>query len=138
MVFLFTGPSWYYREGLDRKFQSTIDRSKYSIPKAEIEFFRSLGPLGFHIASLAKNFRIASELGMCDSNRIAHRGCIARFGPLRIIGLLMIISLPDICLDISGISELTLWVGIPIAWHGARNPGFPPKSIREGAMSLLT
>ena len=28
-------------------------------------------------------FRIASDLGMCDSNRIAHRGCIARFGPLR-------------------------------------------------------
>ena len=35
-------------------------------------------------ASLAKNlFRIASDLGVCDSNRIAHRGCIARFGPLR-------------------------------------------------------
>ena len=34
--------------------------------------------------SLAKTiFRIASDLGMCDSNRIAHRGCIARFGPLR-------------------------------------------------------
>ena len=34
-------------------------------------------------ASLAKKlFRIASDLGMCDSNRIAHRGCIARFGPL--------------------------------------------------------
>ena len=36
-------------------------------------------------ASLAeKLFRIASDLGMCDSNRIAHRGCIARFGPLRL------------------------------------------------------
>ena len=34
-------------------------------------------------ASLAnKLFRIASDLGVCDSNRIAHRGCIARFGPL--------------------------------------------------------
>ena len=28
-----------YREGLDRKFQSTIDRSKFSIPRAAIEFF---------------------------------------------------------------------------------------------------
>ena len=35
-------------------------------------------------ASLVKKrFRIASDLGVCDSNRIAHRGCIARFGPLR-------------------------------------------------------
>ena len=34
-----------YREGLDRKFQSTIDRSKFSIPKAAIEFFQSPGPL---------------------------------------------------------------------------------------------
>ena len=30
-----------------------------------------------------KHFHIASDLGVCDSNRIAHRGCIARFGPLR-------------------------------------------------------
>ena len=30
----------------DRKFQSTIDRSKFSIPKAAIEFFQSPGPLG--------------------------------------------------------------------------------------------
>ena len=37
-------------------------------------------------ASLAKKlFRIASDLGVCDSNRIAHRGCIARFGPLRAV-----------------------------------------------------
>ena len=35
-----------YKEGLDRKFQSTIDRSKFSIPKAAIEFFQSPGPLG--------------------------------------------------------------------------------------------
>ena len=35
-----------YREGLDRKFQSTIDRSKFSIPKAAIEFFQSPGPPG--------------------------------------------------------------------------------------------
>ena len=35
-----------YREGLDRKFQSTIDRSKFSILKAAIEFFQSPGPLG--------------------------------------------------------------------------------------------
>ena len=35
------------------------------------------------LRSLAKKlFRIASDLGVCDSNRIAHRGCIARFGPL--------------------------------------------------------
>ena len=27
-------------------------------------------------------FRIASDLGMCDLNRITHRGGIARFGPL--------------------------------------------------------
>ena len=34
-------------------------------------------------ASLAKKlFRIASDLGVCDSNRIAHRGSIVRFGPL--------------------------------------------------------
>ena len=37
----------------------------------------------FRIASEKKLFRIASDLGMCDSNRIAHRGCIARFWPLR-------------------------------------------------------
>ena len=37
-------------------------------------------------ASLAKKlFRIASDLGMCDSNRIAHRGCVARFGPPRFL-----------------------------------------------------
>ena len=35
----------------------------------------------FRIAG-EKLFRIASDLGVCDSNRIAHRGCIARFGPL--------------------------------------------------------
>ena len=35
----------------------------------------------FRVAS-EQTFRIASDLGMCDSNRIAHRGCIARFGPL--------------------------------------------------------
>ena len=35
-----------YREGLDQKFQSTIDRSKISIPKAAIESFQSPGPLG--------------------------------------------------------------------------------------------
>ena len=35
-----------YREGLNRKFQSTIDRSKFSIPKAAIDFFQSPGPLG--------------------------------------------------------------------------------------------
>ena len=40
------GASWCYRKGLYRKFQSTIDRSKYSIPKAAIEFFQSPGPLG--------------------------------------------------------------------------------------------
>ena len=40
------GPSWCYREGLDRKFQSTIDRSKFSIPKAAIELFQSPGPVG--------------------------------------------------------------------------------------------
>ena len=45
-VFLFTGPSWCYREGLDRKFQSTIDRSKFAIPKAAIKCFESPGPLG--------------------------------------------------------------------------------------------
>ena len=37
--------------------------------------------MGFRIAS-EKLFRIASDLGVCDSNRIAHCGCIARFGPL--------------------------------------------------------
>ena len=36
-----------YRERLDRKFQSKIDRSKFSIPKATIKFFQSPGPLGF-------------------------------------------------------------------------------------------
>ena len=33
-----------------------------------------------------KLFRIASDLGVCDSNRIAHRGGIARFGPLTFRG----------------------------------------------------
>ena len=39
----------------------------------------------FRIASRSekkKLFRIASDLGVSDSNRIAHRGCIVRFGPL--------------------------------------------------------
>ena len=36
---------------------------------------------GFHIAR-EKLFCIASDLGVCDSNHIAHRGGIARFGPL--------------------------------------------------------
>ena len=43
-----------YREGLDRKFQSTIDRSKFSIPKAAIEFFQSPGPLGIEGNYIAK------------------------------------------------------------------------------------
>ena len=44
------------------------------------------------LASLAKkHFRFASDLGVCD--RIAHRGCIARFGPLRTC-----ISLKKFCL----------------------------------------
>ena len=35
-------------------------------------------------ASLVKQpFCIASDLAVCDSNRIAHRGGIVRFGPLR-------------------------------------------------------
>ena len=37
-----------YRERLDRTFQSRIDRSKFSIPKATIEFFQSPGPLGIN------------------------------------------------------------------------------------------
>ena len=39
VVFLFTGPSWCYRDGLDQNFQSTIDRSKFSILNARIDFF---------------------------------------------------------------------------------------------------
>ena len=38
----------------------------------------------FRIASEKKLFHIASDLGVCDSNRIAHRGCMAQFGPLSI------------------------------------------------------
>ena len=37
----------------------------------------------FSHRSRKKTFHIASALDVCDSNRIAHRGCIARFGPLR-------------------------------------------------------
>ena len=36
---------------------------------------------GFRIAC-ENNFLIASVLGVCDSNRIAHPNDIARFGPL--------------------------------------------------------
>ena len=43
-----------YREGLDRKFQSTIDRSKFAIPKAAIEFFQSPGPLGYWTSAACK------------------------------------------------------------------------------------
>ena len=43
-----------YREGLDRKCQSTIDRSKFSIPKAAIEFIQSPGPLGLHPQIIAR------------------------------------------------------------------------------------
>ena len=35
----FSGAPLVYRKGLDRKFQSTIDRSQLSSPKAAIEFF---------------------------------------------------------------------------------------------------
>ena len=35
--------------------------------------------MGFRIASEKNCFRIANGLGVCDSNRMAHRGCIARF-----------------------------------------------------------
>ena len=42
-MFLFTGPSWCYREGLDRKFQSTIDRSKISIHDRSLEIFNPEG-----------------------------------------------------------------------------------------------
>ena len=40
-VFLFTGHSWCTEKGSIEKFQSPIDRSKFSIPKAAIEFFQS-------------------------------------------------------------------------------------------------
>ena len=39
--------------------------------------------MGIRIASQKKKKRIASDLGVCDSSRIAHRGSIVRFGPLR-------------------------------------------------------
>ena len=39
--------------------------------------------MGFCIASEKNYFRIASDLRVRDSNRIAHRGWVARFGPLR-------------------------------------------------------
>ena len=45
-----------YREGLDRKFQSTIDRSIFSIPKAAIDFFQSPGPLGKVLTRSLKDF----------------------------------------------------------------------------------
>ena len=49
-------------------------------------------------ASLAKKlFRIASDLGVCDSNRIAHRGCIARFGPLSPCPILATTNGPKLC-----------------------------------------
>ena len=38
---------------------------------------------GFSHRWRQESFSIASDFGVCDSNRIAHRGCIARFGPLR-------------------------------------------------------
>ena len=72
-VFLFTGPSWCFREGLDRKFQSTIDRSKFSIPKAAIDFFQSPGPLG-------KNRAILRGSG---KNRRRNRRESRDFGALR-------------------------------------------------------
>ena len=43
--------------------------------------FRGASENIFRIAS-GNMFGIASDLGVCDSNRVAHRGCIARFGPL--------------------------------------------------------
>ena len=64
-----------YKEGLDRKFQSTIDRSKFSIPKAAIEFFQSSGPLGtVRIAVKALLFFIGPQMG-CQ----IRRGWIWRF-----------------------------------------------------------
>ena len=53
-----------YTEGLDRKFQSTIDRSKFSIPKAAIEFFQSPGPLGRKVTEvlLQKELRFESAI----------------------------------------------------------------------------
>ena len=54
-VFPFPRPSWCYREGLDRKCQSTIDRSKFSIPKAAITFFN---PRGCKDANLANGTHV--------------------------------------------------------------------------------
>ena len=43
--FFLQGFCWCCREGLDRKFQSTIDRSKFSILKAAVELFQSTAAL---------------------------------------------------------------------------------------------
>ena len=54
-------------------------------------------------ASLATElFRIASDLGVRDSNRIAHCGRIARFGPLRTL-VILIMSLMSIVLGGPGV-----------------------------------
>ena len=44
--------------------------------------FRSSSWVFASLATNKKLFHISSVLGVCDSNRIAHRGRIARFGPL--------------------------------------------------------
>ena len=38
--------------------------------------------MGFRITIRKELFHIASDLGVYDPNRVAHRGCIARFGTL--------------------------------------------------------
>ena len=80
----------------NRRHFASLDLKKhpdFSYRRPTSQDFRGLFFLAFScdfrtsecvFTSLAKKlFRIASDLGMCDSNRIAHRGCIARFGPLR-------------------------------------------------------
>ena len=44
--FHFRGPRSVQKRARSKKIQSAIDHSKFSIPKAAIEFFQSPGPLG--------------------------------------------------------------------------------------------
>ena len=60
-----------YREGLDGKCQSIIDRSKFSIPKAAIEFLQSPGPLGSSSRILLANTLDAQIVSDVKSNPLA-------------------------------------------------------------------
>ena len=62
-------------------------------------------------------FRIASVLGVWDSNRIAHRGCIARFGPPRwVVFLHFFVFWRFLCASVHFVPAKMVTVGVTGLW----------------------